>query len=88
MTARDDDFARLLRALVSCSQQARVLDCDFLVNVLAMSQLEAALQWDGRHERLSEPRERLEALLMAKLRLAMAGAGGNIVAARTENDHD
>jgi hypothetical protein len=77
--ATNENFAELIRALVSCQQQAARLSLDFLVQLINMAVLEAALQWDGGGQIPPEGDLQLERLLRLKIRVALAGAGENLV---------
>jgi hypothetical protein len=76
---RADEFAGLIRNLVSCQQQAARLGLTFLAHLLGMAVMEAALQWDGGLPLPADPKLQVERLLRLKIRVALAQAGGNIL---------
>ena len=76
---RDERFAKLIRSLVSSGQEAGQLGLEFLVHLINMAVMEAALEWDGGRVIPREPAMRLEQLLNLKIRTALGMVGGNVV---------
>jgi len=86
ISERDERFADLIRTLVSSSQEAGHLGLDFLVHLINMAVMEAALEWDGGRIVPREPGQRLEQLLNLKIRTALGMAGGNVVTLARDRD--
>ena len=79
ISERDERFSELIRNLVSSSQEAGRLGLDFLVHLINMAVMEAALQWDGGRVVPQDPAQRLEQLLNLKIRTALGLTGGNVL---------
>ena len=77
---KDSEFAQLLRDLATSQRRAEGLGQRFLSQVIGMAVLEAAIQWDGGHERIGDAATRLDRLLRMKLRVALAETNSNVVA--------
>jgi hypothetical protein len=83
---RDERFSRLIQSLVSSGQEASLLGLDFLGHLINMAVMEAALEWDGGRVVPREPAQRLEQLLILKIRTALGMVGGNVVTLARDRD--
>lgn len=79
MSDRDRQYCELLRGVVASKQQASLLGCGFLVNLLSMAAIETVLQWDDLPSALCHDEGRLNVLIATKMKIALAEAGTEIV---------